>query len=110
MYSHAIFTETGGYPDQVRRIVDANSEKEGLQVSRLPKFTANEIESLKGSADFFGLNYYTSFYVEEGVAVNVTYPSFAADQNALLIANETWPVAKSWWLRSIPVGLRDALL
>lgn len=42
----------------------------GLPQSRLPVFTPEEIDSLKGSADFFGLNFYSSEYVRE-----VIYPS-----------------------------------
>lgn len=42
----------GDYPENMRRLVG----------SRLPKFTAEEAEMVKGSFDFLGLNYYTSTY------------------------------------------------
>ncbi|GLJ16560.1 hypothetical protein SUGI_0283410 [Cryptomeria japonica] len=43
----------GDYPSSMRRIVG----------ERLPKFTEEEVEMLKGSIDFIGLNHYSSVYV-----------------------------------------------
>ncbi|KAL1462360.1 hypothetical protein WDU94_014200 [Cyamophila willieti] len=48
MYAHPIYSKTGDYPPLVRQIVDQNSAKEGRPRSRLPRFTAQEIEDLKG--------------------------------------------------------------
>ena len=50
--------------------IRAKSLAAGLPQSRLPVFTAQELVDLKGSADFFGLNFYTSEYVGEQI-----YPS-----------------------------------
>lgn len=44
---------TGDYPESMRKKVG----------SRLPVFTKEESELLKGSSDFFGLNHYSSHYV-----------------------------------------------
>nr|ACJ85833.1 unknown [Medicago truncatula] len=43
----------GDYPQIMRKLVG----------KRLPKFTKNEKEMLKGSIDFIGINYYSSHYV-----------------------------------------------
>lgn len=43
-----------------------NSKREGLSWSRLPSFSEEWINRIRGSADFFGLNYYASRYI--GVA------------------------------------------
>ena len=40
--------------------VDSNTHSLGLASSRLPEFTAEEKVEIAGSADFFGLNGYTS--------------------------------------------------
>lgn len=39
----------------------------GLSVSRLPTFTDAEKAALKGSSDFFGLNFYSSELVREQI-------------------------------------------
>uniref|UniRef100_A0A914DKY1 Beta-glucosidase n=1 Tax=Acrobeloides nanus TaxID=290746 RepID=A0A914DKY1_9BILA len=39
------------------------SKEEGRVRSRLPEFTKDEIESLKGSADFLGFNHYMGFLI-----------------------------------------------
>lgn len=90
--------------------MDENSKQANLNKSRLPKFTVEEVEMLKGSADFFGLNYYTSAFAEEGVNFWEPNPSFARDRNIIETHNSSWPVAKSTWLRSVPEGLTDLLM
>lgn len=48
IFAHPIYSEKGDYPDTVKERVNLNSEKENRYISRLPKFTDEEIESLKG--------------------------------------------------------------
>jgi len=33
--------------------------------SRLPTFSDSELASLKGSFDFFGMNFYTSYFIKD---------------------------------------------
>lgn len=45
---------------------------------RLPKFTKAESQILKGSYDFLGVNYYTTYYAENSpatITVNMSYNS-----------------------------------
>lgn len=91
-------------------IVNENSAKENRTRSRLPVFTEAEKEYIAGSADFLGLNYYSSNYAEPssdlGSAPN---PSFFRDQSIQTTVNSSWPVAESSWLASVPEGLRALL-
>ena len=45
----------GDYPEIMKRIVG----------SRLPKFTKEQSEMIRGTADFIGINHYTSVYVSD---------------------------------------------
>lgn len=76
----------------------------------MPEFTQDEIESLKGSSDFLGINYYTSVYVVEGINDTVTLPSYLGDRKAITKVDFNWPVGKSYWLRSVPAGFKELLL
>ncbi|KAL2514181.1 Beta-glucosidase 17 [Forsythia ovata] len=51
---------------------------------RLPNFTHEEAELVKGSYDFLGLNYYTSFYAANLPAVNTVNTSILTDSKANL--------------------------
>lgn len=89
--------------------MDANSRQENLPNSRLPKFSLEEVQSLRGAADFFGLNYFTSKLVEEGTDDSTPTPSYQRDRNVIESYDPNWPVASSEWLRSAPEGLRGIL-
>lgn len=79
-YAHPIFHSKGNYPQVMIDRIAERSEAEGFRRSRLPAFTAEEIASLRGSADYLGLNHYgssTTYYTEEG---EIGEPSFYLDQ------------------------------
>lgn len=89
--------------------VDSNSVSEGRAWSRLPKFSEQWIKAIRGSADFLGLNYYTSRFVEttsEAVAQNPSYESDIALKGTV---SPEWKVSASEWLYSVPQGLGDIL-
>ncbi|KAI5641017.1 glycosyl hydrolase family 1 domain-containing protein [Phthorimaea operculella] len=63
LYLHPLLAPNGDWPEFPKMLVRANSRKEGFENSRLPDFTPEEIEELKGALDFVGINYYTKVYV-----------------------------------------------
>lgn len=76
------------------------SLENGLPRSRLPKFTEEELKLLKGSADFFGLNFYTSMRVTHNDLRNsgkYKVPSWDHDTGVIMDMDPTWKVANSWW-------------
>ncbi|KAK4397592.1 Beta-glucosidase 13, partial [Sesamum angolense] len=81
----------GEYPEIMQSLVG----------SRLPKFTKEQIEMLKGSFDFLGLNYYTGNYAADvPFAVKI-----------LAVQQTVWPVFQSGSIFLVyPKGLYDLLI
>ncbi|KAL3818538.1 hypothetical protein ACJIZ3_004443 [Penstemon smallii] len=50
--------------------------------SRLPNFTKEEADMLKGSYDFLGLNYYSGMYAKDNPIINSSKLSFTTDSGA----------------------------
>jgi beta-glucosidase/6-phospho-beta-glucosidase/beta-galactosidase len=50
--------------------------------NRLPKFTMEQCELLKGSYDFIGINYYASYYSINNPASNSLLKSYNTDSKA----------------------------
>ncbi|KAK4777778.1 hypothetical protein SAY87_017965 [Trapa incisa] len=94
----------GDYPKTVRSIVG----------KRLPRFTKEQSKMLKGSLDFLGLNYYTTYYAQNGSPSNPHQLSFSTDPqvNVLYKRNGVYigAQAASSWLYVYPKGIRDLVL
>lgn len=90
--------------------IASNSIREGRSWSRLPSFTEKWIEMIRGSADFLGLNYYTSRYVESMVEPEGPIPSYQRDMNLKFETKPHWPKSASDWLYSVPTGIEDILM
>ncbi|KAK9721944.1 Collagen triple helix repeat (20 copies) [Popillia japonica] len=107
-YTHPIFSEEGDYPQVMRDHIDELSEREGYSKSRLPKFTEEEVQLVKGTSDFFGLNHYTSELCTT-MKWEVVGPSHQLDVGAHCETNPEWETAASFWLKVVPWGLRKLL-
>lgn len=103
-FGHPIFVD-GDYPEVMKVFVRNASLGEGLAVSRLPEFTSEEKQRIKGTAEFLGLNHYTSNVVYEGPSGE----GYFGDQRAVQYKNPAWPTSGSTWLRVNPIGLRKNL-
>lgn len=78
-YAHPIFHSDGNYPQVLIDRVANRSYAEGFRRSRLPSFTSEEVNMLRGSADYLGLNHYSSnsaYYVDE---IDIGEPSYYND-------------------------------
>jgi beta-glucosidase len=91
----------GDYPQVMRERVG----------NRLPTFTEEEKQLLKGSSDFFGLNHYTTSYVlhvEEPEGEGYFYDRgclSAHERDGKLVGERGDPV----WLYKVPRGMRGVL-
>ncbi|KAH9634925.1 hypothetical protein HF086_017224 [Spodoptera exigua] len=67
------------------------------------------IWSKEGSADFLGMNHYTTFLVQHSKE-KFEGPSVEDDRNTIYSQGPEWISGKSSWLKSAPYGLYKALI
>ncbi len=89
---------TGDYPAVMR-------ERLGR---RLPQFTDNEKNLLKGSADFFGLNHYSTMYAAQAPGTKTTNAGLSEDQDVVLSSDPRWKKTQMEW-NIVPLGFRKLL-
>lgn len=98
----------GDFPDIVKDIIGNRSQAQGFANSRLPPFSNEEKDMIKGSVDFLGLNMYTS-----DLAQPYQFPiedvSAASDNGAFYTQDDTWYSSGSFWLKVTPQGIRKVL-
>lgn len=109
-FANPIFVN-GDYPEVMKTAIAAKSADQGLSQSRLPEFTEEEIAYNKGTADFIGINHYTTQYAADatGKPTFNGVPSFWNDQSAEYWKDPIWPGAASTWLKVVPWGIRGLL-
>lgn len=109
-YANPIFSKAGGYPKIVEETVRNNSLNEGLKISRLPVIHEEQKRLIRGTSDFFFLNYYTSYYAEPANATTARdMQSLLKDAYVFTTQDDSWPVSASPRTRSVPKGLRGLL-
>lgn len=76
------------------------SAKAGYRRSRLPKFTKEQIDYIKGTFDFLGLNTYTTYNVRalEDNEVS-TLPRWSNDVMTFIYQSDEWEAGASTWLK-----------
>ncbi|XP_049837299.1 myrosinase 1-like [Schistocerca gregaria] len=107
-FAHPIYTSVGDYPAVMKERIYNNSIKDGIWISRLPQFTAQEIADLKGSADYFSLNHYTTNLAEDGEKAD-EYPSHEWDTGVVTSFDSSWPNSSYNIMKVVPWGFRGLL-
>ncbi|XP_058121344.1 lactase-like protein [Anopheles ziemanni] len=110
LYMHPIYL--GNYPPGLIDRIGNLSAQQGFHKSRLPVFTPEEIEKVKGSSDYFGYNAYTTRLVRQNGADNpakYAEPSFEHDRDVIESVDPSWPSAASPWLKIYPRGIYETL-
>lgn len=98
----------GDYPELIKSVVAANSQEEGLSISRLPEFTEDEKAMMKGTFDFVGLNHYTSYLCWAAQPWDYPISSWYRDVAVDCYQPDDWEPG-SGWLRNTPWGMRKIL-
>lgn len=91
--------------------INARCKLEGRNISRLPEMDDATKALVRGSADFFGLNYYTSRILEvvRSKPSPNEEPAWFKDAQSVIKVDRKWKRGKSEWLYSVPSGLRNLL-
>ncbi|CAG9131153.1 unnamed protein product [Plutella xylostella] len=114
LYCHAIYSQAGGWPTVVEQQIAANSRREGYSFSRLPDFTQEEKDLVRGTFDYMAVNHYSSRTVRKQPSAEHIPASnqFTANAefNATYEGKEDWPKGNSFWFLINPAGLRDLLV
>ncbi|KAF6214888.1 hypothetical protein GE061_009633 [Apolygus lucorum] len=87
-FAHPIFI--GDYPPVMRERIDRFSIEEGRNTSRLPYFTRDEIDYIKGTADFFAANHYSISLAAAGSEFKII-PSYVSDAGYYEMFDPNWP-------------------
>nr|XP_002712475.1 lactase/phlorizin hydrolase isoform X1 [Oryctolagus cuniculus] len=104
-YAHPIF-KTGDYPDAMKWKVGNRSELQHLATSRLPSFTEEEKSYIRGTADVFCLNTYSSKIVQHKTPA-LNPPSYEDDQELAEEEDTSWPTTAM--NRAASFGMRRLL-
>ncbi|XP_018320791.1 myrosinase 1-like [Agrilus planipennis] len=110
LYANPIFTSAGDYPTMVKDTIRRRSAAEGFPYSRLPELTAQEIEYIKFTSDFFGVNHYTTYMAADR-------QMYSSDPEYFLDLEVTyWQPQLDWedtavdWVKVVPWGFRRLLV
>ncbi|KAK4878338.1 hypothetical protein RN001_010844 [Aquatica leii] len=109
LYTHPIYTKSGDFPPIVRTFIDNRSKLEKFSESRLPVLTPREVAFIRGTYDFFGLNYYTSFYAKDKKSDPIDKPSLQKDSRVEEYQDPKWLTGSFEYFRSVPWGFRKLL-
>ncbi|XP_076119842.1 lactase/phlorizin hydrolase-like isoform X2 [Alosa pseudoharengus] len=106
-FAHPIFVD-GDYPAKFKtQIEQKKQECQPAEVARLPVFTESEKQRIQGTADFFGLNHYTTRLINESSGQCVPGPHGVGDFQSHV--DPSWPTIDSDWIQPVPWGLRRLL-
>ncbi|CAH1110424.1 unnamed protein product [Psylliodes chrysocephalus] len=106
MYANPIIH--GNWPKVMIDNIAEFSKKQGFNESRLPAFSNEEIELIKGTYDNLAINHYTTYMVKS--IPEPTYEvSFDADSGVAIYQKDSWETAAIDWFKVVPWGMGKLL-
>ncbi|XP_026635570.1 lactase-phlorizin hydrolase [Microtus ochrogaster] len=105
-FAHPIF-RNGDYPDVMKWNVGNRSELQHLPGSRLPSFTEEEKAYIRGTADVFCLNTYSSVFVQHSTP-RLNPPNYDDDRE-LTVSDMDSSLTSPSMLPAVPWGMRRLL-
>ena len=101
-FAHPIYSKLGNYPQVMVERIGNLSKEQGFTRSRLPEFTDEEVIRIRGTADFFGLNSYTTYLVrpnDQNNTLNYPIPSYNHDKGVIQEQDPSWTGSSISWLK-----------
>ncbi|KAJ8963456.1 hypothetical protein NQ318_018938 [Aromia moschata] len=95
LYANPIFK--GNWPQVVIDRVKFRSENENFTRSRLPEFTDEEIEYIKGTYDFVAVNTYSGRLIRDVDEPSFDTPGYNNDKKLLQVIDPSWELAANGW-------------
>ncbi|CAB1419163.1 unnamed protein product [Pleuronectes platessa] len=106
-FAHPIF-KNGDYPEAMKWQVGNKSEIQGLSESRLPSFTEEEKSFIRGTADIFCVNHYTT-KIARHATMRLTPHSYDLDKDLIEAEESDSPTTAISNQRAVAWGLRRLL-
>ncbi|KAL1513064.1 hypothetical protein ABEB36_002540 [Hypothenemus hampei] len=99
----------GDWPQIMIDRVGNRSKAEGLSQSRLPPWSKDELEFVKGTFDYFALNMYTAVAVNAIDEPPIGTGNYYLDKGTGTSYKPEWTPSIAGWLYSYPYGMRGLL-
>ncbi|XP_018573472.1 myrosinase 1, partial [Anoplophora glabripennis] len=100
----------GDYPEIMKTRVANRSAAEGLNESRLPEFTDEEISYIRGTYDYLGLNTYSASIIRAIPEPTIGTPNYYLDIGVQEYTPSDWPSSASSWLKVTPWAIKKLLI
>lgn len=109
LFAHPVYIN-GDFSPTLKHQVLVHCEAVGEE-TRLPLITEKEKKIIKGTHDFFGLNFYRSQLVKDNCTLNgsQTPQSFDTDKDTVELMDPSWPGTDASWLKMTSFGMRRIL-
>ncbi|CAH0597146.1 unnamed protein product [Chrysodeixis includens] len=108
-FAHPIYL--GGWPPELEKVLAENGKREGYKYPRLPPFTPEEVEFVRGTADYYALNHYITRQIRQvGPGEAGSWPFYGSNEiGATMLNDPSWTPTFIDWFTLNPKALRTQL-
>ncbi|KAF5295070.1 hypothetical protein FQA39_LY13221 [Lamprigera yunnana] len=108
-WAHPILSKIGDYPQVMKNRIEGISIIQNFTKSRLSKLSSKEINSIKGTYDFLGVNHYSTALASHMPLPNKIPVSFWNDVYVKTEVDPNWKPSAANWVKDVPWGFRKLL-